>query len=94
MATYEFGCTACGRFRARFAMSEVPPEAACPPCGGSAARLLSSPFLSRAGSPAMRAVDAAARTAAEPDVVRSLPPRGRPAQRVTRNPLHAKLPRP
>ena len=75
-------------------MSSVPAELLCTECGSSARRVITAPHLAFTGSAAFKAVDAAARSAHEPDVVTSLPSSGRTrVQQVTRNPLHQKLPR-
>ncbi|MDD9206167.1 zinc ribbon domain-containing protein [Georgenia sp. 10Sc9-8] len=94
MATYEFRCPVCGRFDGAFPMADVPAATTCPGCGADARRLISSPRLSRGSTPAMRAIDAAARSASEPDVVRRTHPGSAPRTPTTRNPLHARLPRP
>lgn len=96
MPTYEFRCPDCTDFDLVFAMRSVPENATCPTCGASARRRVSAPRLSRAGSAASRVIDAAERSAHEPETVSSLPGRARsaPAQRYTANPLHQKLPRP
>ena len=97
MPVYEFRCEACGPFDAHHAMAQVPRSQVCPACGADARRVFSAVGLSRANSPRARAIDAAARTADAPDVVRSLPRQPGapgPAPAVTRDPRHAKLPRP
>lgn len=97
MPVYEFRCEACGPFDAHHAMAQVPRAQACPACGADARRVFSAVGLSRANSPRARAIDDAARTADAPDVVRSVPRQaGAPgaAPRVSRDPRHAKLPRP
>lgn len=96
MPLYEFRCASGDVFEAMFAMAEVPDAVPCPGCGEDARRRVSPPRLSRTGTAAFRAVDSAARSASEPAVVTGTPP-GRRKPRgaaVTRNPLHAKLPRP
>ena len=94
MPVYEFRCEACGPFDAHHAMAQVPRSQDCPACGADARRVFSAVGLSRANSPRARAIDDAADA---PDVVRSLPRQpGAPgaAPAVTRDPRHAKLPRP
>ena len=95
MPSYSYRCEEGCRFDALFPMAEVPGETPCRECGAVARRAITAPHLSGTGSAAFRLVDGAARSAHEPAVVGSLPGAGnaRP-QRVTRNPLHAKLPRP
>ncbi|CAL8900536.1 hypothetical protein KVA01_22390 [Kocuria varians] len=97
MPVYEFRCEACGPFDAHHAMAQVPRSERCPACGADARRVFSAVGLSRANSPRARAVDAAARTAEAPDVVRSVPRQGgapRTSTGVSRDPRHLKLPRP
>ncbi|GAB3292249.1 FmdB family zinc ribbon protein [Pseudoclavibacter terrae] len=94
MPTYTYRCDRSHRFDEVHAMSSVPDESPCPECGSSARRRPSAPHLSATGSPAYGLMDAAAKSAHEPQVVSALPgsPR-RPGTGVTRHPLHAKLPR-
>jgi len=92
MPYYEFACRGCGSFDRFHRMAEVPDTAACPGCAGPARRRVSAGALLHAGSTATRLLDATASTADRPTVV-SAPPGGTRA-RVTRNPLHTKLPRP
>ncbi|UOQ60426.1 zinc ribbon domain-containing protein [Leucobacter rhizosphaerae] len=94
MPSYSFQCSAGCRYDALYSMSEVPTETVCRECGGSARRAITAPHLSAAGSSAFRLLDHTARSAHEPAVVDRLPSQGaRRPQRVTTNPLHAKLPR-
>ena len=95
MPTYSFRCEAGCLFDATFRMAEVPAQTVCRECGAEATRVITTPHLSAAGTSAFRMIDSAARSAHEPPVVTSLPKSGRArTQRVTHNPLHAKLPRP
>lgn len=99
MPLYAFRCPEGTEFDRTYPMSEVPVVADCPECGGAARRRMSAPRLSVAGSAAYRLMDSTAASAHEPQVVTSLPgsgpgPRGGGGARVTRNPLHQKLPRP
>ncbi len=91
MPLYEFRCNDCGSFDRAFPMTTVPDALACPACGVAAARRPGgSP--GRGSSPIARAVEATQRSAHEPGLVRQPPPRAnRP---VSRDPRHAKLPRP
>lgn len=93
---YEFSCAACPRFEQAHPMGRVPDVVDCPRCHQPARRVMSAPHLSAAGSAAYRLVEASAQSAVEPEVVRSVQPgrRAGPAQPVTTNPLHRKLPRP
>lgn len=91
MPSYEFTCPACGGFERPHRMDEVPASTPCPVCRRQARRRISGGSLLRSGSTAARLLDATARTACEPSAVSAPPPRRNP--RVTRNPLHHKLPR-
>ncbi len=92
MPYYEFACRLCGSFDRFHRMAEVPDTAACPGCTGPARRRVSAGTLLHTGSTATRLLDATAGTADRPAVVSAPPSSGR--TRTTRNPLHAKLPRP
>jgi putative FmdB family regulatory protein len=94
MPTYTYRCDSSHRFDEVHTMSSIPDASTCPECGGEALRRPGAPHLSAAGSSAYGLIDASARSAHEPAVVSSLPgtPR-RAGSGVTRNPLHAKLPR-
>lgn len=94
MPSYSFRCAQDGVFDASFSMADAPAGLACPACGVGARRVITAPHLSVAGSSGFKLIDDAARSAHEPAVVSSLPASGRQrATPVTRNPLHAKLPR-
>ena len=67
----------------------------CPTCGQAANRMISAPSVRRVDAGRARAVEATQKSAFEPDVVSSLPTSGnKRATPVTRNPQHAKLPKP
>ncbi|MQY20601.1 FmdB family zinc ribbon protein [Nocardia macrotermitis] len=91
MPSYEFTCPVCGGFDRWHRMTEVPDSAPCPVCRRQARRRVCGGGLLRSGSAATRLLDATARTASEPPTVSAPPPRR--GARVTRNPLHRKLPR-
>ena len=94
MPSYAYRCSEGCRFDAIYSMAEVPGEVTCRECGASARRAVTAPHLSQAGSSAYGLIDSAQRSAHEPAVVSSLPGAGpKRVQPVTRNPLHAKLPR-
>ncbi|GAA4704566.1 zinc ribbon domain-containing protein [Pseudonocardia yuanmonensis] len=94
MPTYAFRCPHCGGFDVIRPMREAGAPATCPECGTAARRVFESPAL-RAGDPRMRrALDASERSADEPAVVSSVPGRNRRATPVSRDPRHARLPRP
>jgi putative FmdB family regulatory protein len=92
--TYAFRCAACGDFDAVFPMTAVPARLDCRACGEAARRIFSAPHLGAGGSTAMKLLDATTRTASEPTIVESPPGRRNSPRPVSRNPLHAKLPRP
>ena len=95
MATYQYRCTDGSLFEASHPIGEAPDALPCPSCGEPSRRLISAPHLSRAGSPAFRLIDAANRSAAEPETVNSrIPGSSRRVQPYSSNPLHRKLPRP
>ncbi len=95
MTVYRYACPDCGDVEASFPMGSAPGAVVCPRCGERAERVFTAPHVSIAGKTAYKLIDAAARTAHEPQVVTALPSTGvkRPA-RITTNPLHRKLPRP
>jgi putative FmdB family regulatory protein len=92
--TYTHRCPICGEFDVVRPMSASGTAAPCPDCGTTTARVFGAPSL-RAVDPGLRsALDASGRSADAPDVVTSLPGRNRRATPVTRDPRHARLPRP
>lgn len=94
MPVYEFRCPAdCGRFEARHPMASVPAAEPCPRCAAESSRMIAAVGLSRSGSAAHRAMEQAARSASEPEVVRGSPGRARSTP-VTTDPRHRKLPAP
>nr|WP_198344369.1 zinc ribbon domain-containing protein [Mycobacterium dioxanotrophicus] len=94
MVLYVFRCdSGCGTTERRFAMNARPDVIDCPSCSGAARRMMSSPNLGRADKSAMALQDATRATADHPAVVSSPSPSLR-RQKVSRNPLHQKLPRP
>jgi putative FmdB family regulatory protein len=96
MALYEFACPTCSPVEAFYPMGAAPDSIECPECGGRAERRISTPRLSIAGTSAFKLIDAAKKSAHEPQVVTgALPQAGRNrATPTTNNPLHRKLPRP
>ncbi|MFV0459239.1 MAG: FmdB family zinc ribbon protein [Actinomycetales bacterium] len=93
MPVYEFSCPDDGRFDLTLAMTADTAQAACPTCAAPAGRVYSAPALRRGDPAARRLIEATRRTASEPGVVQSPPPRpgGRP---VSTDPRTARLPRP
>lgn len=94
MPSYSYRCTAGCIYDARFDMAAVPREMECRVCGSEAHKLITAPYLSRAGGSALGLIESSARSAHEPEVVSQLPQQGRKrTQPVTTNPMHQKLPR-
>ena len=94
MAIYSYRCVDCGGFEGRWAMGSAPASWECPNCSGRAPRVYSAPMLARTapGVAALHRLEERSRQ--EPPVVSA--PSGAPRRRqpLTRNPLHARLPRP
>jgi putative FmdB family regulatory protein len=92
--TYTHRCPSCGEFDQVRPMSASGTATTCPDCGATAARVFGAPSL-RGVDPALRrAMDASAASADAPAVVGAVPGRHRRATPVTRDPRHARLPRP
>lgn len=95
MPIYEFKCGSGHRSERQLPMSTEQREIDCPVCGETANRMISAPSVRRTDSKMAAAVEATQKSAYEPAVVNSLPTSGnRRATPVTRNPQHAKLPKP
>ncbi|MBB4661801.1 FmdB family zinc ribbon protein [Conexibacter arvalis] len=92
MALYDYECGACGVVELARPIGTAPPSIACPSCGAEAARRFAAPALTAPSGLRRRAQEAADRSAHEPTVVKHLPPR--PAGPRSRDPRHARLPRP
>jgi putative FmdB family regulatory protein len=92
--TYGYRCPAGDTFDLVRPMAEAGEPARCPDCGEPARRVFGGPALRSLDPAVRRALDAGARSADSPDVVTSLPGRSRRATPVTRDPRHARLPRP
>ncbi|MFI1916147.1 FmdB family zinc ribbon protein [Nocardia sp. NPDC020380] len=92
MPYYEFRCRSCGSFDSPHPMAAVPDVSPCPVCADPAPRRMTGGALLHTGSTASRLLDATARTAEQPAVVTAPP--ARTTTRISRNPLHRKLPRP
>jgi putative FmdB family regulatory protein len=94
MATYSYRCVECGDFDHRSAMGSAPASAPCPVCSERARRVFSAPMLARTAPGVAALHQLEERSRHQPPVVDA--PSGAPRRRqpVTRNPLHAKLPRP
>lgn len=95
MPNYSFRCAEGCAFDAMYSMSEVPRNITCKRCGAAATRAITAPHLSAAGSSTYDLIERSAQSAHEPQTVDRLPARGATArQPVSRNPLHARLPKP
>lgn len=93
MPTYCFACAHHGRFDAVLRIDAVADRCPCPTCGAPSGRRFTPPGLNLGDARARRVIEATEATSEAPPVVRSLPPGPRRRQRVTRNPLAARLPR-
>lgn len=93
MARYDYRCRDCGVFEVSRSVHDAVPEPSCPRCGRPGRRLFTPPALVAGDSPRSRAVEADRRSAYEPAVVSSPPPRTPRPQRPA-NSRHALLPRP
>ncbi len=94
MPTYGYRCSPCGAFDVVRPMADASGGAQCPRCGQPATRVFGTPGL-RSLDPGMRrALDASAYSAENPSVTTGVPGRSRRSTPVTRDPRHAKLPRP
>ncbi|MGK2881425.1 MAG: FmdB family zinc ribbon protein [Mycobacterium sp.] len=94
MPTYSYRCEECGGFPVRVPMAEVSSTAMCPTCGAAARREYAGPGVRVLDAGLRRAFDTADRSAGEPTVTSSVPGRSRRATPITRDPRHARLPRP
>jgi putative FmdB family regulatory protein len=93
MVTYSYRCRRCGDVDVRAPMGSAEPRRACPRCGEWAVRRFTAPRVGRGDVAVWRARERTERSAEQPEVVSGLPPRqGGP--RVSRDPRHARLPRP
>lgn len=94
MTTYSYSCQDCGGFDVRVPMGTATERAECPTCSGPARRVWTAPMQPRtsAGVAALHSMEERSRH--EPPVVDRIAGTPRRRQPVTRNPLHAKLPRP
>jgi putative regulatory protein, FmdB family len=93
MARYGYRCVRCSDIEAVFPIGTAPATVPCPQCGATSTRVFSAPMLTRTPAAVAARLERAERSAFEPEVVTSLPPRrtGRPA---ARHPAVSRLPRP
>ena len=94
MPNYGYRCVSCGAFSVTRPITVTCPETNCPSCGQLAFRVFGAPGLRSTTAGLRRALDASARSADEPMVTRGVPGRPRRSTPITRDPRHAKLPRP
>ena len=94
MPTYIHRCPDCGEFEQVRPMVEAGARPACPGCGMPSTRVFGAPAWRGSDPGLRRARDAAGRSADAPEVVTSVPGRSGKATPVTRDPRHARLPRP
>jgi putative FmdB family regulatory protein len=94
MPTYSYSCAPCGTFALVRPMAASADPACCPQCGAVAQRVFGSPALAAVEPGLRRAMDASARSADTPQIVSSVPGRSTRATPITRDPRHARLPRP
>ena len=95
MAVYLFRCQNCGPFDAAFPIGTAPARSACPDCAALGARVITAPLIGHGANGYRTAIDRSAASADSPQVITGRIPGPSPtAPSITRNPLHAKLPRP
>jgi putative FmdB family regulatory protein len=92
--TYSYRCPVCREFDLVRPMAQVDAAATCPDCGAQSTRVFTAPALRGLDARLRRALDAGERSADSPDVVHAVPGRSRRATPVSRDPRHARLPRP
>jgi len=95
LTMYVFRCNECGSFDAAYPIGTAPASAPCPTCAASSAKVITAPRIGRGATGYSRAIEETKASADRPPVVTgSLPGSARRPLPVTRNPLHATLPRP
>ncbi|SNC63418.1 putative regulatory protein, FmdB family [Kytococcus aerolatus] len=95
MPLYEIRCEAQHDTEVNIPLAQADDPVACPECGTAARRRISSPRIGRGNDPRARLIESTQATAHQPGVVDAIPASGnrRPTP-VSRDPRHAKLPRP
>ncbi|AMO60265.1 putative regulatory protein, FmdB family [Mycolicibacterium phlei] len=93
MPTYTFRCTSCGPFAVTRSMNDQPRTPSCPVCTAPARRVFSSTALTTFTAAEHRAIDAAAASAENPMVVKSIPASVGRLRAPRRNPRLPGLPR-
>jgi hypothetical protein len=94
MATFLYRCPADGIMELRGPVGTAPSQVSCPTCAGDARRVYTPPLVSGGSRSAIALIDRTERTRDEPEVVTSLPSRGRGQRRSASNPAWQRLPRP
>ncbi|MFC0358870.1 MULTISPECIES: FmdB family zinc ribbon protein [Kytococcus] len=95
MPLYAVRCEAAHEGEVQVPLARADEPIACPTCGAAARRLISSPRIGRGNDPRARLIESTEATAHAPQVVDAVPGAGnRRATPVSRDPRHAKLPRP
>lgn len=92
MAVYSYRCGQCGPFEVSRPMGQAASAEPCSGCGAPAARKFTAPRVQRGNNAWNRAYEHAESTAENPGVVSAPPPSGQ--ARISRDPRHARLPRP
>lgn len=93
MAIYGYRCLNCADIEVAFPIGTAPATVPCPACGASSTRVFTAPMLTRTPTAIAAQMERAERTAFEPEVVTSVPPR-RAAGTVAVHPATSRLPRP
>lgn len=75
-------------------MGTAPAEVPCPECGATSSRVFSPPMLARTPAALAAQLQRAERSASEPEVVTSLPPRRAAGTPAAVHPATGRLPRP
>lgn len=94
MPTYVYRCRDCGDTQQSFSMKEKPDSIPCPGCSATAPSVFTPPHLGAGSTTAHKLMDATKKTAEAPAVVSHIPGSTRAPRPVSRDPRHAKLPRP
>jgi putative FmdB family regulatory protein len=93
MAIYGYRCPHCADIEVAFPIGTAAASVPCPDCGATSVRVFSAPMLARTPAAVSAQVQRAERSAAEPEVVTSLP-RRRATGVVAAHPATRQLPRP
>ena len=93
MAIYGYRCPHCSDIEVAFPIGTATAAVPCPDCGATSVRAFSTPMLARTPAAVSAQLQRAERSAAEPEVVTSLP-RRRGTASVAAHPATRRLPRP